>query len=144
MVALVTVPVRVWAGVWADEAMASATMKANSADCASLVKKTPYSVDVLPDAVALRNQCLIGLVIANPEPQISVGPFKRKGAMVQGDAGGPHFMAVRSPTLLNCNEECCEFAFSNENCLSARARTSCERAWYCCQKSVVARCCIGC
>jgi hypothetical protein len=33
-------------------------------------------------------------VIANPEPQISIGPFERKSAMVQGDAGGPHFLAV--------------------------------------------------
>jgi len=52
---------------------------------------------LLHDAAALRNQCLIGLVIANPEPQISIGPFDGKGPMVQCDAGGPHFLAVTLP-----------------------------------------------
>jgi hypothetical protein len=33
-------------------------------------------------------------VIANPEPQISIGPFDCKGPMVQRDAGGPYFLAV--------------------------------------------------
>jgi len=33
-------------------------------------------------------------VIANPELQISIGPFDRQGAMVQRDAGGPYFPAV--------------------------------------------------
>jgi hypothetical protein len=36
-------------------------------------------------------------VIANPEPQISIGPFDGKGPMVQCDAGGPHFLAVTLP-----------------------------------------------
>jgi hypothetical protein len=48
----------------------------------------------LRDAVALRKQCFIGLVIANPEAQISFGPIDRNSAMVQGAAGGPHFLAV--------------------------------------------------
>ena len=86
------------------------------------------------DSAALRNQRLIGLVIANPEPQISIGPFNGKSAMVQRDAGGPYLLAVAFSHFLNCNEGCYAFAFSNENCLSARVRTSCERPWYCRQK----------
>jgi len=39
----------------------------------------------------------MGLVIANPETQIPVGPFDRKGSMVQRDAGGPYFLAVAFP-----------------------------------------------
>ena len=49
---------------------------------------------LLRDAVALRNQCFVGFVVADPEPQIPIGPFDRKGPMVQGDAGGPYLLAV--------------------------------------------------
>jgi len=49
---------------------------------------------LLHGAAALRNQCFIRLVIANPEPQISIGPLDRKGAMVQRDAREPYFLAV--------------------------------------------------
>jgi hypothetical protein len=57
-------------------------------------KKLLAVADPLPETAALRNQRFVGFVIANPEPQEPIRSFDRKGAMVQSDAGGPHFLAV--------------------------------------------------
>ena len=42
----------------------------------------------------LSNEVFIGFVAANPEPQKTVGPFKREGAMAQRHSGGVNFLAV--------------------------------------------------
>jgi len=73
VVALVTVPERVWA---AAEARASARthrgrIAVSKAGFPSLVKKLLAVADLLLETAALGNQRFIGLVIADPEPQIS-------------------------------------------------------------------------
>ena len=42
----------------------------------------------------LSDEVFIGFVVANPEPQKTVGPFKRDGAMAQRHSGGVNFLAV--------------------------------------------------
>jgi len=42
----------------------------------------------------LSDKVFIGFVVANPEPQKTVGPFKREGAMAQRHSGGVNFLAV--------------------------------------------------
>ena len=94
---MVTVPERVWA---AAEARVSARthrgrIAVSKAGFISLVKRAPGAVaDLFPETAALGNQRFTGLVIANPEPQISIRPLDCKGAMVQRDAGGPYFLAA--------------------------------------------------
>jgi hypothetical protein len=142
VVPLVTVPERVWAEA---ETAYSAMIPASVKNFASLVKRTPWCPCALTrhgsaKKSAHRRPCDRQSRTINIHQPV-FGARARWFNVTRAD----HISwPWRSPTLLNCNEGCCEFALSNENCLSARLRISCERARYCRQKSVVARCCIGC
>jgi hypothetical protein len=100
-----------------------ATSEAQCLRAFALMQNLPFCATYSSDEV------FIGFVVANPEPQKTVGPFKREGAMAQRHAGGVNFLAVPVADFLNCNERCCGFPFSNENCLSALLRMGGCSAW---------------
>jgi hypothetical protein len=54
----------------------------------ALLRKRRFARRTLSDEV------FIGFVVANPEPQKTVGPFEREGAMAQRHSGGVNFLAV--------------------------------------------------
>ncbi len=54
----------------------------------AMLQNLPFARRTLSDEV------FIGFVVANPEPQKTVGPFKREGAMAQRHPGGVNFLAV--------------------------------------------------
>src|ERR1700687_4607487 len=80
VVPLVTVPERVWARAEAKVSARThrARIAASKAGLASLVKKLLAVADLFLETAALGNQRFIGLVIADPEPQISIRPSDRR------------------------------------------------------------------
>jgi hypothetical protein len=44
--------------------------------------------------VALSNEVFMRFLVANPEPQESVGPFNSESAVAQRDSRGPDFLTL--------------------------------------------------
>jgi len=68
-------------------------------------------------------------VVANPEPQKTVGPLKRDGAMAQRHSSGVNFLAVPVADLLELQRAMLWISFQQRNRLSALLRMCGCSAW---------------
>jgi hypothetical protein len=68
-----------------------------------LLARFPYFHHALERSLtggSLRNQGLIGRVVADPKPQIPIRSLNGKGAAIQRDSGRPDFLSLPLSNLL--------------------------------------------